>query len=72
MNQLVPLHSDYPLKGQIRIPINSHPGAFGCHRRYNVHEGIDLYGKEGDPVYAISSGVDEILDEASIFNILKQ
>jgi hypothetical protein len=38
------------------IPINSHPGAFGCARRYNFHEGIDLYGKPGDWVYAIRDG----------------
>ena len=23
------------------LPINSHPGAFGCARKYNFHEGID-------------------------------
>ena len=39
------------------IPINSHPGAFGCARKYNFHEGIDLYGKPGDFVTAIRSGV---------------
>ncbi len=38
------------------IPINKHPGAFGCHRKFNIHEGVDLYGKEGDWVYAILSG----------------
>lgn len=39
------------------IPINSHAGAFGNARKYNFHEGIDLYGKEGDWVYAIHDGV---------------
>lgn len=39
------------------IPINAHPGAFGCARKYNFHEGIDLYGKEGDWVHAINDGV---------------
>jgi len=38
------------------IPINNHPGAFGCARKYNFHEGIDLYGKPGDFVYAIRRG----------------
>jgi len=38
------------------IPINSHPGAFGNARKYNFHEGVDLYGKEGDWVYAIKDG----------------
>ncbi len=39
------------------IPINSHPGAFGCARKHNFHEGVDLYGTEGDWVYAIRDGV---------------
>jgi hypothetical protein len=38
------------------IPINAHPGAFGCARKYNLHEGIDLYGEKGDWVYAIRNG----------------
>lgn len=38
------------------LPINSHPGAFGCARKYNFHEGIDLYGTPGDWVYAIRDG----------------
>lgn len=39
------------------IPINSHPGAFGCARRHNFHEGVDLYGRPGQWVYAIRPGV---------------
>ena len=39
------------------IPINSHPGAFGCARKYNFHEGVDLYGEKGDYVYAIRDGI---------------
>jgi len=39
------------------IPINAHPGAFGCARKYNFHEGIDLYGSTGDMVRAIREGV---------------
>lgn len=39
------------------IPINNHPGAFGCARKHNFHEGIDLYGNPGDFVYAIRNGV---------------
>lgn len=38
------------------IPINAHPGAFGNARKYNFHEGVDLYGKQGDWVYAIEDG----------------
>lgn len=41
----------------VGIPINSHPGAFGCARKFNFHEGIDLYGQQGDWVYAIKDGV---------------
>lgn len=39
------------------VPVGAHPGAFGYKRKYNFHEGVDLYGKEGDVVYAINSGV---------------
>jgi hypothetical protein len=39
------------------IPINAHPGSFGCARKYNFHEGVDLYGKPGDVVNAIRPGV---------------
>lgn len=39
------------------IPINNHPGAFGCRRKYDVHTGVDLYGKPGDYVYAIKDGI---------------
>ena len=38
------------------LPINNHPGAFGNPRKYNFHEGIDLYGKPGDWVNAIRPG----------------
>ena len=41
----------------VGLPLNSHPGAFGCVRKFNVHEGIDLYGSPKDPVFAIDSGV---------------
>ena len=39
------------------IPINSHPGAFGCPRKYNFHEGVDMYGEKGDWVYCIRNGI---------------
>ncbi len=39
------------------LPINAHPGAFGNARKFNFHEGIDLYGKEGDWVHAMKAGV---------------
>jgi len=49
----------FPINTQYNrgIPINSHPGAFGCARKYNFHEGIDLYGKEGNLVYCINDGI---------------
>lgn len=31
-------------------------GRFGGHRRYDRHTGVDLYCKEGTPVYAMESG----------------
>lgn len=47
----------FPLDPTPGIPINAHPGAFGCARRHNFHEGVDLYGKSGDSVLATRSGV---------------
>lgn len=44
------------------LPINSHPGAFGAARKFNFHEGIDLYGNEGDWVFAIRDG--EVISNA--------
>ena len=50
---------DFPINTQHNrgIPINAHPGAFGNARKYNFHEGVDLYGHEGMWVYAINPGV---------------
>lgn len=39
------------------IPMNFHPGAFGFQRRVNWHPGVDLYTRDGEPVYAIEKGV---------------
>ncbi len=39
------------------LPINSHPGAFGNARKHNFHEGIDLYGREGDWVLSMEAGI---------------
>lgn len=41
----------------IPIPGQGHPGAFAHVRRNHIHEGIDLYGKDGDLVVAIFGGV---------------
>ena len=53
MNKSFPINPQY-FTG---IPINSHPGAFGNARKFNFHEGIDLYGHAGMWVYAIHSGI---------------
>ena len=40
------------------IPVGTaHPGAFGVVRRNHVHEGVDLYGLEGDKVIAMQDGI---------------
>lgn len=41
---------------ETEIPIESHCGAFGVIRKFHTHEGIDLYCKTGDGVYAIENG----------------
>lgn len=53
MNKWFPINFE-KIRG---IPINSHPGAFGCARRHNFHEGVDLYADKGDWVCAIRDGV---------------
>lgn len=40
------------------IPVGAtHPGAFAVERRHHVHEGVDLYALENDPVFAMEAGV---------------
>jgi len=46
----------FPLSKRVDIPRAGHPGSFGFRRKNHIHEGIDLYGNPGDPVYAIQSG----------------
>lgn len=53
MNKWFPINFE-KIRG---IPINSHPGAFGCARKFNFHEGIDLYGEKGDWVHSIKNGI---------------
>jgi phosphopantothenoylcysteine decarboxylase len=39
------------------IPINFHPGAFGFHRKFCYHTGVDLYAKTpGASVFAVEGG----------------
>ncbi len=39
------------------IPLNCHPGAYGCQRKFDIHTGIDLYGSKGDSVFAMEDGL---------------
>ena len=41
---------------EVEIPTDDHVGAFGTVRKHHVHEGVDLYCDEGEPVYAVESG----------------
>jgi hypothetical protein len=50
-------HNYFPIEHYRGLPLNSHPGAFGCARKFNFHEGIDLYGEDGQAVYAIRDGL---------------
>jgi 3-polyprenyl-4-hydroxybenzoate decarboxylase len=47
---------DYDWHHQIEIPIGSHVGAFGVRRRHDIHKGIDLYAKVGEPVFTVEDG----------------
>lgn len=38
------------------LPLAPHPGAFGVPRKFNVHEGVDLYCPEGTPVSTVEAG----------------
>jgi murein DD-endopeptidase MepM/ murein hydrolase activator NlpD len=39
------------------LPFSPHCGAFGAQRKYDIHQGIDLYVHEECPVYAVDDGV---------------
>jgi len=41
---------------ETEIPLAGHVGAFGTVRKNHIHEGVDLYGQPGDPVYAMEAG----------------
>lgn len=47
---------DLSLSCPIPVPGLGHPGAFGYTRRHHIHEGVDLYGQEGDLVVALFGG----------------
>lgn len=40
----------------IPLPGQGHPGAFAHRRRHHIHEGVDLYGQEGDWAVALFDG----------------
>ena len=39
------------------IPRFYEPGAFGAIRKFDIHEGVDIYTHDGAPVYAVEDGV---------------
>lgn len=45
------------LAAQTELPVGDHPGAFGVERANHFHEGVDLYGQDGDEVRAMEDGV---------------
>lgn len=45
-----------PLPSQKFYP-RYHPGGFAFQRKFDIHTGIDLYGSDGDEVFAIYDGI---------------
>ncbi len=45
------------LRSEVIVPIPKHVGAFGVTRRFHVHEGVDLYCHDGDPVVCVEAGI---------------
>ncbi len=41
----------------VELPIKDHPGSFAYVRKNHIHEGIDFYCEENDPVYALEDGL---------------
>lgn len=44
-------------EGVTGLPVGDHPGAFGVQRKHHIHEGVDLYCHQGQPVQAVEEGV---------------
>ncbi len=42
---------------ETQLPVGCHPGAFGVRRKHHIHEGVDLYARVNDAVYAVESGI---------------
>jgi hypothetical protein len=47
----------FPLRICTGIPVGAHPGAFGTSRKHDIHTGVDLYCRDGDPASAVEDGV---------------
>ena len=45
------------LASEVMIPLPNHPGAFGVTRKFHVHEGVDLYCIQQEPVYGMEAGL---------------
>ncbi len=41
---------------EVEIPIGDHVGAFGVKRKNHIHNGVDLYCYEIEPVFAVEDG----------------
>ena len=39
------------------IPTYEEPGSFGFKRKYEIHNGVDIYCKDGSNVYAVEKGI---------------
>jgi hypothetical protein len=44
------------------LPVGDHPGAFGARRKFHRHEGVDLYVRDGTPIFSVESGVVVLAD----------
>ena len=51
-----PQSFEYHEPGSFGLPLTGHPGSFGFVRKNHIHEGVDLYGYEGQAVYAVETG----------------
>ena len=49
-------YKNIDLENEVEIPSKQHCGAFGAVRRFDMHEGVDLYCPDGTPVYAVEDG----------------
>ena len=50
------LQWEFPLDNFNGIPVGEHLGSFGVYRKFDRHNGVDLYCKEGEIVHAVEDG----------------